>query len=449
MTAVCDWCGVDCSDVDVDALLGAELLWVWEQLGAVADRRGDAELTSGTVAFTAPHDAGMRAAGAGLLPGRFASGQTRRVDLGDVSAALRRIDERLTPGIVTAHALKRRLAPRAAARAARGEVEADLIAHLAPISNDHAVVQAAWSALRRSGRVTQLVADPNARAVLDHVARIVVRLQGRGDVAVDRRVLAHEVTGDPHALDDDRPLASMVTAVLASLGLVDHGSRSRATWAQVGVHFDAITAGLSMVGIAPVGWTVPAGSPVTIPPHVLADCDWPRPPGGDDRLFVTENPSVLTAVLGVAGPAMICTSGKPSSLVVETLAALDAAGWRLSVRADFDDSGVSSVNTILAACPGAVAWRMGADDYRAAVAARSTRALRPALLPAASWDAELKPAMLATGFAAFEEATIAALVRDVRDLVPANPAGTRQPEPLPNPGRFSVGGCQTSGPERV
>lgn len=78
---------------------------------------------------------------------------------------------------------------------------------------------------------------------------------------------------------------------------------------------------------------------------------------------------MLTAYLDDPTVRMICTSGKPSALVVENLAALDAAGWQLMVRADFDETGITSVNTMLANCPSALAWRMSTDDYRQAVAA--------------------------------------------------------------------------------
>lgn len=334
--------------------------------------------------------------------------------LGDITAALQRTDKRLTPGMVAAHALRRPLAPRAAARAARTDVEQELKARLRPISGDADQVEAAWAALRRAGWVTRLVGDPDAERMLDHAAGCVNRLRGRtGGVPLDRRVLAHEVTGNPHALDDDQPLAAMVIAVLAALGVVDQGGRGRGTWARLGVHFDSITAGLSMVGIAPAGWTVPAGSPVTLPPYVLADCEWDQPGAGDARVFVTENPSVLTALLAVPGVRAVCTSGKPSGLVVETLAALDRAGWELWVRADFDDTGVASVNTILAACGAAQPWRMGADDYLDSVGASGV-ALRVSMLRPATWDPDLVPVMRENGHAAFEEASIPALIDDAR-----------------------------------
>lgn len=410
----CGWCAGDCDGADLRPLLGTELAWIWEQLGPISDRRSDIHLVTGTVTLIGPTDPGHRAASTGLIPGRFGASQVRRINLADLTRSLQRIDPRLTPGVVTAHALKRRLAPKAAEKFARAQGEADLIRYLAPISDDDSTIQKAWAALRRSGRVTRLIVDPAAPSTLRHVADFVVALQTRGpEVTIDRRVLAHNVTGNPHALDEGEQVAAMVLAVLASLGLVEQNTRTRSTWAQLGVHFDGITGGLSMVGIAPLGWTIPPGAPVTVPPHVLAGCAWPCPDTAGTLLFVTENPSVLTACLDNPVARMICTSGKPSALVIETLAALAGAGWQLKVRADFDDTGVTTVNTILDQCVNATAWRMNADDYLRAASAGGTVPLRVSLLPDASWDPRLKVAMVANGFAAFEEAALDRLVSDV------------------------------------
>ena len=411
----CRWCAGDCDGADLHSLLGPELSWIWEQLGPISDRRSDIHLVDGTVTLTGPTDPGQRAASTGLVPGRFGAGQTRRINLADLTRALQRIDPRLTPGVVTAHALKRRLAPRAAEKLARAQSEADLIPYLAPISDDDSTIQTAWAALRRTGRVTQLIADPDASSTLRHVADFVVALQTRApEDTIDRRVLAHNVTGNPHALDDGEPIAAMVIAVLASLGLVEQNTRTRTTWAQIGVHFDGITGGLSMLGIAPIGWTIPPGAPITVPPRVLAGCAWPGPgPDATRRLFVTENPSVLTACLDNPAGRMICTSGKPSALVIDTLASLATAGWQLRVRADFDDTGITSVNTILDQCSNATAWRMNAADYLQAASGGSTVRLRVSLLPEASWDPQLKAEMVTNGFAAFEEAALERLVDDV------------------------------------
>ena len=60
---------------------------------------------------------------------------------------------------------------------------------------------------------------------------------------------------------------------------------------------------------------------------------------------------------------------------------------------------------------------MSTDDYRQAVAAGSTIPLRLSMLPDASWDQTLKPAMTANGFAAFEEAALGDLANDAANRV--------------------------------
>lgn len=57
----CRWCAGECDGVHLDALLGPELAWIWEQLGVIADRRGDTRLTGGTATLTGPADPGMPA----------------------------------------------------------------------------------------------------------------------------------------------------------------------------------------------------------------------------------------------------------------------------------------------------------------------------------------------------------------------------------------------------
>lgn len=72
----------------------------------------------------------------------------------------------------------------------------------------------------------------------------------------------------------------------------------------LGVRCDDIVGGLTTVGITPAGWTVPDRTPVTLPPRVLATCDWPT---GAAPVFVTENPSVLSAAVDSGSASVVCT----------------------------------------------------------------------------------------------------------------------------------------------
>jgi len=102
---------------------------------------------------------------------------------------------------------------------------------------------------------------------------------------------------------------------------------------------------------APASWAVPDESPITLPPRVLTSCSWPEPPDRNAWIFVTENPSVLSAAADLAQSGtrirLLCTSGTPSDDEVASIARLADAGWRIAVRADFDEAGLAHVVTLL------------------------------------------------------------------------------------------------------
>src|SRR5690606_38678901 len=130
-----------------------------------------------------------------------------------------------------------------------------------------------------------------------------------------------------------------------------------------------IVGGLTVAGIVPEGWSVPAGTAVTLPPRTLACVKWPA---GEGLAFVAENPSVLAAALDAACTApCVSTNGNPARETIAALADLGAAGWTLMVRSDFDDVGLGNVTAMLATIAGSRPWRMTASDYRAALHPRS------------------------------------------------------------------------------
>lgn len=132
-------------------------------------------------------------------------------------------------------------------------------------------------------------------------------------------------------------------------------------------------------------------------------------------MFVTENPSVLSAATGIANARIICTSGTPSAREVEALARLAATGWRLLVRADFDDAGINHVRSVLDAAPTARPWRMSAADYESGVAAGNAIVeLRRDRIGDTPWDPPLADAMRRHGRALYEESLLDQLLGDVR-----------------------------------
>jgi uncharacterized protein (TIGR02679 family) len=427
----CAWCDGSCAGVDITALLDARLSWLWYQLAASADRRGDPDLTTGTVTLVAPPSAEERAAAVGLLGGRVPSaGQRTRVNLADLTSWVQGRHPAITPGMVAAHAAGRRLAAKARAKAAQSSraahfhrVFTDLVAGLpanAPVRPD---VDQVWPVLRRAGWVARMVTLPHAELLLRQTVEVIAALPAPG-ARIDRRRLADKVTRFPHALDSG-PLPGLVLAVLTAAGVTPAGVRTRQAWGVLGVDFDDLTGGLVTIGVHPVGWVIPASAVVTLPPRELAKCTWAPPPYLGASVFVTENPSVAAAAVDLAGETgdgepvrLLCTVGTPSELEITAMGRLSAAGWRIRVRADFDAAGLSHVAAILAGVPRAVPWRMSVGDYLDSLAAAppgADVALVGAELPTTPWDPKLRTVMADRALAAFEETLTDDLLVDLRD----------------------------------
>lgn len=437
----CPYCPGDCRGADLDPLLTAPLGWLWEAVAAAADRRGDPALAAGRLTVTAPAEPAARAAAVGLLGGApLRAGARRSVDLAALTARLTTRGGALTPGAVAAHAVRRPLAQRAAARRDRDTLllalRAALAAHAAGLPGhvaERVDAERGWQRLRASGWTARLAGRPDPEALLAQAVAVLAALPAPPRRA-DRRTL---VAADPHALDDGTPLAGLV---LALAGLA--GTRARPAWDALGVDCDDLTGGLLVLGVQPAGWTVPGDAVVTVPPRELARTRWPAPPAARAWVFVTENPSVVAAAAAAAAGApagsvrLVCTVGTPSALEAAAVAGLADAGWRVAVRADFDRSGLAHVRALLAACPAATPWRMGAADYRRAVATTDVRpAAGPAAGPAADaaadhaadhvggapaitpadtpWDPALAAAMTAAGVPGFEEALLDVLLADL------------------------------------
>lgn len=418
MTANCSLCGGACAGAELRPLMDEQLTWLWEQIGRAADRRGDAALAEGTLSIRAPKQAEARAAVGGLLGrGILRPEQKRTIDLAELTARLRARGSQLTPGAVAAHALGRRLALRADAAARRLSHEKELEHAFAPLQTMSFELDRVVAGLRRTGWIARLQSNEAPIKLVRLAVGVISALPGA--VRTDRRRLAAQVTGDPHALDHGCELAGLVLAVFVAAGKVKPRQRPRAAWSEVGVDCDDVIGGLTAIGILPSGWSVPRGNAVTLPPRVLARCEWP--PGDGSWVFITENPSVATAAAdlaaGGADVRLICTSGTPSPVEIAAVARLGAAGWRVAVRADFDAAGLGHVNAFLSAMPDAVPWRMSASDY---IESLSTEPTTETIdhLPETKWDPELATAMRARGLPAYEEALLVKLLEDLQRGAP-------------------------------
>jgi uncharacterized protein (TIGR02679 family) len=416
MTPQCPWCADDCTGIDDAALRGENLDWLWQRLADVGDRRGDQNLLTGSATVAAPADAAQRAAVTGLLGGRIPrAGQSIRVDLRALTTRLQAHDPRLTPGMLAAHTAGRSLGERMRGTAERRDALEGLRRYaLDAITTEREF----WPALHRAGWAARLLAASNSEQIVDQAAAVIAALPASGE-RLDRRRLADTVTGFPHALDSGT-LPGLVLAILTSTGHIPAGLPPRAAWAAAGVDCDDLTGGLLALGIHPAGWSLPAGTVVTIPPRELAHCAWPEAPQPGVRVFVTENPSVVTAAadLSKGSPVrLLCTVGTPSALEIDAIGRLAGAGWQVAVRADFDQAGLQHVASLLAGIPSAVPWRMSAGDYLGSLTgpAHGRTRLDPANLPATAWDPDLQDAMTTSGYAAYEESLIDQLVDDLLD----------------------------------
>jgi uncharacterized protein (TIGR02679 family) len=420
MTA-CQFCDGECRDANLGPLLAANLLWLWQQLAAAADRRGDPALTNGSITIKAPDSPEQRAAVLGLVPGRpLMAGQVRRLNFTGLAAAVRRHGPALTPGAVAAHATRRQLATRARARQHRHQFEQHLAAlGSAWAASSRSPLAPTWErtlgALRQAGWVARLQAAGDPDRLLRQAFAVIDALPQTG-TRVDRRILAANTTGDPHALDDGQPLTALTLAMLTAADITSRFQRPRHAWAVAGVDCDDLTGGLIAIGIHPDRWHLPPDAAVILPPRELARCRWPASPATPSWVFVTENPSVAAAAAGLAATGapvrLLCTSGTPSALEAAAIARLSDAGWHVAVRADFDPAGITHVTALLHAAPAATPWRMGVSDYYESLSDGATVPL--AQIPETPWEPGLAPAMRSRKLAAFEEALMPRLLADLR-----------------------------------
>lgn len=274
--------------------------------------------------------------------------------------------------------------------------------------------------LRRVARAMNVDPGLLLRQALDVVARIPAR-------GIPLSVLAAECTGDAHALDPGRPLATLVLGMAARLAgwpQVPSGATARRRlWAEVGVLCDPLSAQVLVLGLRPTGdgrlarqlrESAEGGEPRRVTLRELADVRLSVAPG--TAVFICENPVVVVASADRVGPrcaALVCTEGIPSTAALHLLRSVAKAGAALFFHADFDWPGLR-IGSLLAAQLAATPWRFMARDYHAALGLLASEAVPlkgPTVRPV--WDPELGASMSAAGRAVFEEHVIDSLLVDV------------------------------------
>jgi len=286
--------------------------------------------------------------------------------------------------------------------------------------------------LDATGVVRRLAPEPDqARLLLDQVAAVLRRLPSRG-VPIGR--LAAECCGDAHALDDGRPLGTLVlSAVRALVGLPfaaePAADSRRSAWAAAGVHLDELSSLVLCLGLpgdtrTALGRTLEsyreAGQPAVL---TLRQLRWHTEPLNTGplhavRVRVCENPVVVAAAadeLGAGCQPLVCVGGQPSAAGWRLLELLAAGGAEFGYHGDFDWGGVR----IARAVHHRVNWRPWRYDHQAYEAAVSaahplTQLSRLAGEPAAApWDPELTAVMQHHNLRVEEELTLDALLQDL------------------------------------
>ena len=411
-------------DAKLNRLLGGEpVAWLVRR---ARDRLEAGRPLTGTVTLSAATPEQRRAVE--RLTGRVArSGTSLSVSLTEIDRILR--DSDTAPGGL-AEAVTRLTGP------------------LRDLGRERADLAAAWSAafasldaavegreelqqwrewLDATGVVRRLAPEPgHARLFLSHVAAVLRRLPSRG-IPIGR--LAAECCGDAHALDDGRPVGTLVLSAVRALARLPFAAEGaadsrRAAWAAVGVHLDELSSLVLCIGLpgdthTALGRTLAscreAGQPTVLTLRQLRCHDEPLRAA---RVRLCENPVVIAAAadeLGAGCPPLVCVGGQPSSAAWRLLELLAIGGAEFGYHGDFDWGGVRIASTVRQR----VSWRPWWYDHQAYEAAVSAaHPLRPLGMlageqAATPWDPGLASAMSDHNVRIEEELTLDTLLRDL------------------------------------
>lgn len=273
--------------------------------------------------------------------------------------------------------------------------------------------------IRRTGLVRRLAGTPEAAVpLLADLTAVIRQLPAAGEL---RASFAARVCRGAHALDDDRPLATLALGAARALSGIADGSGAqwrREVWASVGVLCDdvsstVLTLGLSGDTTSATGRALAAlreaGQPAVLTLRQLVR----DPPAlSARRVFVCENPAVVSAAadrLGAHCAPLVCTGGQPGVAAVHLLRELTDTGAELHYHGDFDWGGVRIANTVFARLT-AKPWRFETADYRAVADRGHPLSGTPV---AARWDRDLATAMRAAQVAVEEEHVLDDLLADL------------------------------------
>jgi uncharacterized protein (TIGR02679 family) len=398
-----------------------ELGWLIDRIRMRLERGEPVDGTVTLVGATAEH----RRAAARLLGHSIGRGTSLSIPLPEVDAALRRagVASGLRAAVETlAGPVRDRAAERSGEiRHFQEALDAARRGRLARLT-----WHVAWlDTISRDGSLTRLVRHGQGQLLAQATAVLERLPSGSDEPAVLLPVLAEAVTGDPAGLTGTL-LAGLVLRALAlreEVPVPSGAEAEHALWTAAGVATDDLASQVLVLnvqagGVPLGGWltgAAEAGEPFRVTLHQLTTM--PIMPLAID-LRVCESPAVLRAAADELGPdsaPLVCTEGEPSLACYRLLRAAMATGTRIHWRGDFDWPGLRMTAAAIRRL-GAAPWRMGAGDYRAALASGSEPLKGPAA--PSPWDAGLADLMQATGRAVTEERLIPVLLAELAEHRP-------------------------------
>ncbi|MFJ5303889.1 TIGR02679 family protein [Streptomyces sp. NPDC088350] len=399
---------------------GPEVSWLVQR---VRHRMAREKPLTGASTLTAPTDAQRRAAER-LLGRGSREGGSLTVRLEDVDAVLRRSGvspDGLAAAVVT---LTGPVDPIGEQRAREARAWEQAYAPLRLLGPD----LAEWAArVTGNGQVRRLARTPqSARFLLENAVKALDALPA--DPAVSVTAFAAQILGDAHALDDGKPLTTVVrSAVHAWTGLEEEKGtrRQREVWAAVGLLKDDVSSTvltLNLRGTPALDWMADMGEPVVLTlrqlvrqpmaPTVVGERTCPQ------LIRVCENPAVLAAAAEAYGPEcppMVCVQGQPSAAALTLLRRMYDQGTTVLYHGDFDWGGLRIASTLLRSIPWSP-WRFTTAHYRAAVASGLSSLDLTGIPTDAPWDPPLAQSLAELGVRIEEETVLDDLLGDLKPV---------------------------------
>lgn len=242
---------------------------------------------------------------------------------------------------------------------------------------------------------------------------------------VGRAVLACELFGNAHALDDRKPVTRLLLAALAHLENVvvpDRTAGRRALLTRFGIISDDLSSTVLVLNLRPR----PAG-PATHASVFFADGGMPAPLSlqmlhsdswdwsRHQSVWVCENQTILAVAarkLSSGCPPVVCVQGNPSVAAQQLLSSLREDGVELRYHGDFDADGIQIGNLIIDEL-GARPWRFRKKDYLSALVEAPGGLGELSSVPEAKWDPELSDEMRQCRLEVHEEQVVGLLLSDL------------------------------------